>query len=72
MLRGRGQFNREACDSRHTPRYRTVNYTGRLDQPGYWRFHVGGAVVTNPIAFSTEGGDRIAIASGYAIFVFGL
>jgi alcohol dehydrogenase (cytochrome c) len=37
-----------------------------------WRFQTGGGVAANPIAFSTDAGDRIAIASGYAIFVFGL
>ena len=37
-----------------------------------WRFQTGGAVHSNPIAFSIDGAQRIAIASGYAIFVFGL
>jgi alcohol dehydrogenase (cytochrome c) len=37
-----------------------------------WRFQTGGAVRSNPIAFSIDGAQRIAIASGYAIFVFGL
>jgi alcohol dehydrogenase (cytochrome c) len=37
-----------------------------------WRFQTGGAVVSNPIAFTIDGAPRIAIASGYAIFVFGL
>lgn len=37
-----------------------------------WRFQTGGAVRSNPIAFAIDGAQRIAIASGYAIFVFGL
>jgi alcohol dehydrogenase (cytochrome c) len=37
-----------------------------------WRFQTGGAVRSNPMAFSIDGAERIAIASGYAIFVFGL
>jgi alcohol dehydrogenase (cytochrome c) len=37
-----------------------------------WKFQTGGAVRSNPIAFSIDGAQRIAIASGYAIFVFGL
>jgi len=37
-----------------------------------WRFQTGGAVASNPIAFEIDGAQRIAIASGYAIFVFGL
>jgi alcohol dehydrogenase (cytochrome c) len=37
-----------------------------------WRFQMGGAVRSNPSAFSIDGAPRIAIASGYAIFVFGL
>jgi hypothetical protein len=32
---------------------------------------MGGAVCSNPIAFSIGGAERIAIASGYAVFVFG-
>jgi glucose dehydrogenase len=37
-----------------------------------WQLHSGGAVRSNPIAFTIDGAQRIAIASGYAIFVFGL
>jgi hypothetical protein len=37
-----------------------------------WKFQIGGAVRSNPIAFSVDGAQRIAIASGYSIFVFGL
>jgi alcohol dehydrogenase (cytochrome c) len=37
-----------------------------------WRFQTGGPVISNPIAFTIDGAQRIAIASGYAIFVFGL
>jgi alcohol dehydrogenase (cytochrome c) len=36
------------------------------------RFQTGGTVHANPIAFSIGGNERIAIAAGYAIFVFGL
>jgi alcohol dehydrogenase (cytochrome c) len=37
-----------------------------------WRFQAGGAVRSNPIAFTVDGAERVAIAAGYAIFVFGL
>ncbi len=37
-----------------------------------WQFHSGGAVRSNPIGFTIDKAERIAIASGYAIFVFGL
>jgi alcohol dehydrogenase (cytochrome c) len=37
-----------------------------------WQFHSGGAVRSNPVSFMIDGAQRIAIASGYAIFVFGL
>jgi len=37
-----------------------------------WRFQTGGNVHSNPMAFSIDGAQRMAIASGYAIFVFGL
>jgi alcohol dehydrogenase (cytochrome c) len=37
-----------------------------------WRFQMGGAVCSNPIAFSIDGAERVVIASGYAVFVFGL
>jgi alcohol dehydrogenase (cytochrome c) len=37
-----------------------------------WQFHSGGAVRSNPVSFTIDGAQRIAIASGYAIFVFGL
>src|SRR5262249_5697047 len=37
-----------------------------------WWFQTGGTVHANPIAFAVDGAQRIAIASGYAIVVFGL
>jgi alcohol dehydrogenase (cytochrome c) len=37
-----------------------------------WRFQTGGTVHSNPMAFSIDGAQRIAIAAGYGIFVFGL
>jgi alcohol dehydrogenase (cytochrome c) len=37
-----------------------------------WRFQTGGTVHANPMAFSIDGKERIAIAAGHAIFVFGL
>jgi alcohol dehydrogenase (cytochrome c) len=37
-----------------------------------WRFQTGGTVHSNPIAFSLDGAQRVAIAAGHAIFVFGL
>jgi alcohol dehydrogenase (cytochrome c) len=37
-----------------------------------WRFQTGGAVRSNPMSFSIGGEQRIAISSGYGIFVFGL
>jgi len=37
-----------------------------------WQFQTGGLVRANPIAFEIDGAQRIAIAAGFAIFVFGL
>jgi alcohol dehydrogenase (cytochrome c) len=37
-----------------------------------WQFHSGGAVRSNPVSFTIDGAQRIAIGSGHAIFVFGL
>ena len=37
-----------------------------------WDLQLGGAVKANPIAFGVDGKQYIAIAAGYAIFVFGL
>jgi alcohol dehydrogenase (cytochrome c) len=37
-----------------------------------WRFQTGGAVRSNPMAFSVDGAPRVAISSGFALFVFGL
>jgi len=37
-----------------------------------WDLQLGGAVKANPIAFAIDGKQYIAIAAGYALFVFGL
>lgn len=37
-----------------------------------WDFQAGGGVRSNPIAFQVDGEQRIAVAAGRAIFVFGL
>jgi alcohol dehydrogenase (cytochrome c) len=37
-----------------------------------WQFQTGGAVRSNPMSFAIEGRQRIAIAAGSALFVFGL
>ena len=37
-----------------------------------WDLQLGGAVKANPISFGVDGKQYIAIAAGYAIFVFGL
>jgi alcohol dehydrogenase (cytochrome c) len=37
-----------------------------------WDFQAGARIAANPISFSVDGRQRIAIASGRAIFVFGL
>lgn len=37
-----------------------------------WDFQTGGSMASNPISFSIDGKQRVAIASGHAIFVFGL
>jgi alcohol dehydrogenase (cytochrome c) len=36
-----------------------------------WRFQTGGAARANPISFAIDGAQRIAVASGCALFVFG-
>jgi len=42
--------------------------TGKL----LWRFQTGGAIVSNPIAYLSEGRQQVAIAAGSAIFSFAL
>jgi len=37
-----------------------------------WDFQTGGGISANPIAFTVDGKERIAIAAGNALFVFGL
>jgi alcohol dehydrogenase (cytochrome c) len=37
-----------------------------------WMFQAGGVVHTNPISFAIDGAQHVAIAAGFAIFVFGL
>jgi alcohol dehydrogenase (cytochrome c) len=37
-----------------------------------WQFQTGGPIISNPITFSDNGNQRIAIASGNMLIVFGL
>jgi alcohol dehydrogenase (cytochrome c) len=37
-----------------------------------WDFQTGGSMASNPISFLIDGKQRVAIAAGHAIFVFGL
>ncbi len=37
-----------------------------------WQFQTGGSIEANPIAFSLDGKQYIAVAAGHGIFVFGL
>jgi alcohol dehydrogenase (cytochrome c) len=37
-----------------------------------WEFQTGAAIRANPVSFMADGRQRIAIASGNALFVFGL
>jgi alcohol dehydrogenase (cytochrome c) len=37
-----------------------------------WHFQTGGKIISNPISYSSEGKQRVAIASGHALYVFGL
>jgi alcohol dehydrogenase (cytochrome c) len=37
-----------------------------------WDFQTGGSMESNPISFLIDGKQRVAIAAGHAIFVFGL
>lgn len=42
--------------------------TGKL----LWRFLTGGRVLSSPVTFLSEGKQRVAIAAGHDIFVFGI
>jgi alcohol dehydrogenase (cytochrome c) len=42
--------------------------SGRL----LWQFQTGGRVRANPISFTIDGKQHVAIGAGYALFVFGL
>jgi alcohol dehydrogenase (cytochrome c) len=42
--------------------------TGKLA----WRFQTGGRIIANPMSYLTDGKQRVAIAAGHAIYVFGL
>ncbi len=37
-----------------------------------WHFPTGGWITSNPIGFAVEGRQRVAIAAGHAIYVFGV
>lgn len=37
-----------------------------------WRFQTGGKIISNPISYMSEGKQRIAIAAGHALYVFGV
>ena len=37
-----------------------------------WRFQTGGRMASNPVSYAVDGEQRIAIAAGHAIYVFGL
>lgn len=37
-----------------------------------WDFQTGGPMVSNPISFLIDGKQHVAMASGHALFVFGL
>jgi alcohol dehydrogenase (cytochrome c) len=37
-----------------------------------WDFQTGAAIAANPISFLIDGKQRVAIASGQSLFVFGL
>ena len=37
-----------------------------------WQFQTGGAIRANPISFSMDGAQQIAIAAGSVLYVFGL
>jgi len=37
-----------------------------------WNFSTGGSAASNPISYAVDGKQRVAVASGHAIFVFGV
>ena len=37
-----------------------------------WRFQTGGKIISNPISYLSDGKQRVAIAAGHAMYVFGL
>ncbi|HVP45674.1 MAG TPA: PQQ-dependent dehydrogenase, methanol/ethanol family [Bryobacteraceae bacterium] len=37
-----------------------------------WRFQTGGKIISNPMSYLSDGKQRVAIAAGHAIYVFGL
>jgi alcohol dehydrogenase (cytochrome c) len=37
-----------------------------------WRFQTGGKIIANPISYLSDGKQRVAIAAGHAMYVFGL
>jgi alcohol dehydrogenase (cytochrome c) len=37
-----------------------------------WQIQLGSAIRANPISYSVDGKQYVAIAAGYALFVFGL
>jgi alcohol dehydrogenase (cytochrome c) len=50
------------------------NFFALDDQTGeaLWQFQTGGAIRANPVSFSLDGKQHVAIAAGNAILVFGL
>lgn len=37
-----------------------------------WRFQTGGKIIANPMSYLSEGKQRVAIAAGHALYVFGV
>jgi alcohol dehydrogenase (cytochrome c) len=37
-----------------------------------WRFQTGGKIIANPMSYLSDGKQRVAIAAGHALYVFGL
>jgi len=37
-----------------------------------WDFQTGGQIAANPVSFMVDGKQRVAIAAGHSLFVFGL
>ena len=50
------------------------NFYALNDQTGkaLWDFQTGGAIRSNPIAFTVDGHQRIAISADRVLYVFGL